>query len=152
MSSVGSYLHQSYHVSSEMELFCCIIFHTVLFQYRVETWSQFSRILSFCFTGAWLFIVWFHALQWKAFKGMDEIVCNLITTRHIKVWTRSIFHGMSYMYQALDTPVSYTTGREYRRQLNRHLTSKIPLFVLSRNNCLVIVASSAIDCDAISRM
>ena len=47
--------------------------------------------------------------------------------------------------------ISYTTGREYRRENNRYLMSSISLFAWSRHNCLVIVTSSTIDCDVISK-
>ena len=43
--------------------------------------------------------------------------------------------------------ISYTTGREYRRERNPYLTSEISFFTCSRHNCLVIVKSSAIECD-----
>ena len=43
--------------------------------------------------------------------------------------------------------ISYTTGREYRRERNPYLTSEISFFTRSRHNCLVIFKSSAIECD-----
>ena len=68
----------------------------------------------------------------------DHLIYDPVTM----IWSIKTFYKCS----------SYMNGHEYLHEQNRYLTSQISLFTWSRHNCLVIVTSSGIICDIISRL
>ena len=116
MAQVGTFAINELHVMPcHGRLYChdCII----ILQYHKINYSNAVPERT-------LHIIWvFHcACWWPGGQWHRRADC----TRHLRI----VFY-------------SYTTGHEYRREINRYPTSKISLFTWLRHNCLGIVTSAA---------